>query len=120
MKNERDSLAKKVGKELVGSECTSFAMGVKWADYHPNWKKDKPKRSENDNGLPKLYLCQIITLDMTFGWRYSYRIGFINDEGNWNINNSNTKVVRYMDINCNETFEQLIEDIKTCEIKNFT
>ena len=81
-KNERDSLAKSVGTELVGAaNSTFFAMGAKWSEYHPNWKEDMPKRSENENGLPKLYLCQILTLDMTFGYRYSYRVGFITKEG---------------------------------------
>lgn len=115
MKNERDSLAKKIGKELVGGECTSFAMGVKWADYHPNWKEGIPQKSELENGLPTLYLCQILTLDMTFGYRYSYRVGFINKEGKWNVENTLTKVTRYMDIHCNETDTQKINDIKKYE-----
>jgi len=107
--------ARKIGKEVVGSECTSFGMGVKWADFHPNWKEDKPEASENENGLPKLYLCQILTCDMTFGYRYSYRIGFINDEGNWSIERDNCHVVRYLEIFCNESKEQLLNDIKNLE-----
>lgn len=113
MKNERDNLAKKIGKELVGSECTSFAMGVKWADYHPNWKEDKPKYEELDNGLPKLYFCQILTLDMTFGYRYSYRVGFINKEGDWNIERKgSTKVIRYLEIYGPESKTNLLKDIE--------
>ena len=109
MKNDRQKLAQKIGKKLVGNECTSFAMGVKWADYHPNWKEDMPKQSTYENGLPKLYLCQILTLDMTFGFRYSYRIGFINDKGQWNIDRDTfIKVVRYMDIfNDNDIYKDI-------------
>ena len=35
-KNERDSLAKSVGTELVGAaNSTFFAMGAKWSEHHP-------------------------------------------------------------------------------------
>ena len=109
-KNERDNLAKSVGTELVGAaNSTFFAMGAKWSEHHPNWKEDMPKRSTNENGLPKLYLCQILTLDMTFGYRYSYRVGFITQEGKWNIDNVLTKVVRYMDIYCDADIYSDIE-----------
>lgn len=85
----------------------SFEAGAKWADYHPYWQVGIPKQEENQYGLPKLYLCQILTLDMTFGYRYSYRVGFVTKDKKWNVENSNTKVTRYMEIFCNETIEQL-------------
>ena len=96
----------------------SFEAGAKWADYNPDWKEGYPQREENKYGLPRLYLCQILTLDMTFGYRYSYRVGFINSEGHWNIENTNTKVTRYMEIYCDESDSQLIQkDIPNFENK---
>ena len=121
MKNKRHEHATNVGKELVGNECTSFAKGVKWADFHPNWidaQSNKPKKEYLENGLPKLYFCQILTLDMTFGYRYSYRVGFINDSGNWNIETSNTCITKYMEIYCDESTENLLKDIRTYFNKN--
>ena len=91
-------------------DITSFELGAKWADYNPNWLEGKPRKEENQYGLPKLYLCQILTLDMTFGYRYSYRVGFINKEGNWNIENTLTHVMRYLEIYCDESMNQLIQN----------
>ena len=95
----------------------SFEAGAKWADYNPDWKEGYPQIEENKYGLPKLYLCQILILDMTFGYRYSYRVGFINEEGKWNIEREGfIKVVRYMDIYCDESDSQLIQK----DIPSFT
>lgn len=91
-------------------DSVSFEAGVKWADYNPDWKEGYPQVEENKYGLPKLYLCQILILDMTFGYRYSYRVGFINEEGKWNIEKEGfIKVVRYMNIYADESDSQLIQ-----------
>ena len=83
-------------------DSISFEAGAKWADYNPDWKDGYTQVEENKYGLPKLYLCQILILDMTFGYRYSYRVGFINEEGKWNIEKEGfIKVVRYMNIYAN-------------------
>ena len=54
---------------------------------------------------------------MTLGYRYSYRIGFITDQGKWNIEQFGkmTKVVRYMDIYGKDSESQLLADIKLYE-----
>lgn len=98
-------------------DVQSFEAGAKWADYNPNWKEGYPQVEENKYGLPRLYLCQILTLDMTFGYRYSYRVGFITEDGKWNLEQYNklTKVTRYMDIYCDESDSQLIQK----DIPNF-
>lgn len=44
------------------------------------WKTNIPKQTENQYGLPKLYLCQLLALDAAFGYRYTYNIGFITKE----------------------------------------
>ena len=108
-RKKRQEIARAVGVSLGVKDIPSFESGIKWADFNPNWKEDIPKKEENQYGLPKLYLCQILTLDMTFGYRYSYRVGFINKEGKWNIENSNTKVTRYLEIFCDESMDQLIQ-----------
>ena len=114
-RKKRQEIARSVGVSLGVKDIPSFESGIKWADFNPDWKEDIPKQEENQYGLPKLYLCQILTLDMTFGYRYSYRVGFINKEGKWNIENSNTKVTRYLDIYCLESMDQLIQK----DIPNF-
>jgi hypothetical protein len=114
-RKKRQEIARSVGVSLGVKDIPSFESGIKWADFNPNWKEDIPKKEENQYGLPKLYLCQILTLDMTFGYRYSYRVGFINKEGKWNIENSNTKVTRYLEIFCDESMDQLIQK----DIPNF-
>ena len=117
-RKKRQEIARSVGISLGVKDIPSFESGIKWADFNPNWKEDIPKKEENQYGLPKLYLCQILTLDMTFGYRYSYRVGFINKEGKWNIENSNTKVTRYLEIFCDESMDQLIQkDIPNFENK---
>ena len=103
----------KIGMKLKCVEnATSFMIGAHFADYHPNWKEDIPKYSELENGLPKLYLCQVLCHDMAFEYRYSYRIGFINKEGKWNIESKYIRVTRYLDIHCDEDETQLLTDIK--------
>ena len=82
-----------------------------------NWieAKDKtPKREKRkSDGLPKLYLCQIMTCDMTFGWRFSYRVACINDKGKWNVENPPyTYVTKWMPIDCDESMETMLEYIK--------
>lgn len=77
------------------------------------WLTEKPKKKKNKYGLPVLYLCQILTLDATFGYRYSYRVGFITSSNKWNLEESHgLNVVRYRDIDCDESEEQLLQDIK--------
>ena len=118
-RKQRQDIVRNVAKENGAcKDIPSFEAGVKWADYHPDWKEDTPKRKKLENGLPKLYFCQILTLDMTFGYRYSYRVGFINNEGKWNIENPMTKVMRYMDIYCNESETQLLTDIQKFNNEN--
>ena len=107
-KNRQEQI-RAAAKYTSAENIESFESGAKWADYNPNWQEGYPKKEQNQYGLPKLYLCQILTLDMTFGYRYSYRVGFINAAGKWNIENTLTKVVRYMDIYCNESDSQLIQ-----------
>ena len=47
---------------------------------------------------------------MTFGYRYSYRVGFITEQGKWNLEQyQNVKVTRYMNIYCDESESQLIQ-----------
>ena len=83
------------------------------------WKTTIPKQSENQYGLPKLYLCQILALDVTYGYRYTYNIGFITKENKWNLDGKSEfiNVVRYMDIDCSETTNQLLKDIERVDIK---
>jgi len=114
-KNRQDEI-RKVAKYIKSVEnIVSFEVGAKWADFHPYWKEDLPEYEEDKNGLPKLYLCQILISDMTFGYRYSYRVGFINKENKWNIENSNTKVTRYLEIFCDDNETKLINDIEKFE-----
>lgn len=117
-RKQRQEQIRNVAKEL-GKDIESFESGAKWADYHPNWKEGIPKPEMNQYGLPKLYLCQILTLDMTFGYRYSYRIGFVSHNNVWNIENKLlTHVTRYMEIFCDESDSQLLQkDIPTFEEK---
>ena len=114
-RKQRQEQIRNAAKYISPKDIPSFEEGAKWADFNPNWKEDIPKREKNQYGLPKLYLCQILTLDMTFGYRYSYRVGFITPEGKWNIENTLTHVTRYMDIFCNESDNQLIQN----DIPNF-
>lgn len=115
-RKQRQEQIRNIAKEL-GKDIESFESGAKWADYHPNWKEGIPK-PEMKHGLPKLYLCQILTLDMTFGYRYSYRIGFVSHNNVWNIENTLTHVTRYMEIFCDESDSQLLQkDIPAFEEK---
>ena len=108
-KNRQEQI-RAAAKYTEAKDTTSFEGGAKWADYNPNWQEGYPQREENKYGLPRLYLCQILTLDMTFGYRYSYRVGFINEEGKWNIEREGfIKVVRYMNIYADESDSQLIQ-----------
>jgi hypothetical protein len=119
-KNRQEQI-RDAAKYTSAKNIESFEGGAKWADYHPYWQEGIPKPELNQYGLPKLYLCQILTLDMTFGYRYSYRVGFVTleDKPRWNCENSNTKVMRYLDIYCNESDSQLIQkDIPTFEGKD--
>ena len=116
-KNRQEQI-RAAAKYTSAKNVESFEGGAKWADYNPNWQEGYPQREENKYGLPRLYLCQILTFDMTFGYRYSYRVGFINSEGHWNIENTNTKVTRYMEIYCDESDSQLMQkDIPNFENK---
>lgn len=109
-RKQRQEDIRNAAKYCKDDNVTSFESGAKWADYHPYWKEGYPKIEENKYGLPRLYLCQILTLDMTFGYRYSYRVGFITEEGKWNLEQyHNVKVTRYMDIYCDESESQLFQ-----------
>lgn len=118
-KNRQEQI-RAAAKYTSAKNVESFESGAKWADYNPNWQEGYPQREENKYGLPRLYLCQILILDMTFGYRYSYRVGFINENGKWNIERKNfIKVVRYMEIYCDESDSQLIQkDIPNFELKD--
>ncbi len=117
-RKQRQEQIRNAAEYTSAKNIESFEAGAKWADFNPNWKEDIPKKEKNQYGLPKLYLCQILTLDMTFGYRYSYRVGFINSEGKWNIENTLTHVTRYMEIFCDESDSQLIQkDIPMFEEK---
>ena len=117
-RKERQEQIRNVAKLLGIKDSQQFEAGAKWADFNPNWKEDMPKPENNGYGLPKLYLCQILTLDMTFGYRYSYRVGFITKERKWNVENPMTKVMRYLEIHCEETDSQLLQkDIPRFEQK---
>lgn len=91
--------------------------------FKPNFEPEKwqtgiPPKSTNMYGLPKLYLCQTLNLDSAFGYRYSYQVGFVNEDNKWNLeDNSMCYVTRYTQIICKETMEQLVEDIKKVQEK---
>lgn len=110
MRKNRQEQIRAAAKYTSAKNVESFEGGAKWADYHPDWKEGYPQIEENKYGLPRLYLCQILILDMSFGYRYSYRVGFITEEGKWNIERKGfIKVVRYMDIYADESDSQLIQ-----------
>ena len=118
-KNRQEQI-RAAAKYCKAENIQSFESGAKWADYHPDWKEGIPVKKENEYGLPMLYLCQILILDMTFGYRYSYRVGFITEDNKWNLEQyHNVKVTRYLEIYANETYEQLIQkDIPSFEKEN--
>lgn len=98
----------------------NFEQGAKWADYNPYWQRSMPEYEENQYGLPKLRLCQCLMCDMTFGYRYTYRVGFVTKDNKWNLEQIHgMTVVRWMEIYGPETDSQLIqEDIPYYEKKN--
>lgn len=116
-KNRQDEIREAAKYTKACTNVPSFEAGAKWADYHPYWREDLPQKESNKDGLPKLYLCQILMVDMTFGYRYSYRIGFITDDGKWNIEQFGklTKVVRWTEIYGKDSESQLLEDVKKYE-----
>lgn len=67
--------------------------------------------------LPRLFLCKCLTLDSVFGYKYTYRIGFVTKDNEWNIDKMNglIKVVAYQFIEADESDEQLEKDIKKYE-----
>lgn len=91
--------------------------------FKPNFEPEKwetgvPPQKTNLYGLPKLYLCQTLNLDAAFGYRYSYQVGFVTKGNKWNLEeNSMCHVTRYTHIVCNETIEQLVEDIQKVQEK---
>lgn len=116
-KNRQDQI-RGAAKYVKGAhDIVSFEAGAKWADYHPYWREDLPKYEVDKNGIPKLYLCQILAVDMTRGYIHSYRIGFVTQEGKWNIEQYNkmTRVVRWLEIHGLDSEQQLFEDIKKYE-----
>ena len=121
MKNKRKNRQDQIrgaAKYVKGAhDVVSFEAGAKWADYHPYWREDLPKYEVDENGIPKLYLCQILTVDMARGYMHSYRIGFITREGKWNIEQYNqmTRVVRYLKIYGVDDESNLLADIKKYE-----
>lgn len=116
-KNRQDEIRKASKYTKSIQNVASFESGAKWADYHPYWREDLPKPTKDKDGLPKLYLCQILMVDMTYGYRHSYRIGFITPEGKWNIEQYGklTKVVRWMDIHGLDSESNLLADIQKYE-----
>jgi len=117
-KNRQDQIRESAKEIKACTNIPSFEAGAKWADYHPYWREDLPKYEEDKNGLPKLYFCQVLTVDMTFGYRYSYRIGFITKDKNmWNIEQYGKliKVTRWCEIHCDESENRMLEDIKIHE-----
>lgn len=95
-----------------------FEAGASWADRFPYWKTNTPKpRYDTRTNLPVLYLCKCLSLDMTHGYRYTYRIGFITRNEQWNINEAAgmLRVVAYMDIISDESETALIADIERNE-----
>ena len=67
--------------------------------------------------LPRLFLCKCLTLDSVFGYKYTYRIGFVTKDKQWNIDKMDglIKVVAYQFIEADESDEQLMKDIKKYE-----
>lgn len=102
-------------KELLGKEGLEWKHGL-------SWKEGIPKPQSLPNGLPKLYLCQCLALDATFGYRYTYRVGFVTKEKKekkWNIQQSEFfRVIRYMEVVADESDGNLIADIERFGIKN--
>lgn len=98
-----------------------FQKGAKWADKNPNWIEDSIPQPELDKetGFPRLYLCKCLSLDMTFGFRYTYRIGFVTSDRQWNIDKAGgmLRVCAYMNIHADESEEAMTKDIKKHEDK---
>lgn len=105
-------------KGRKANDLMSFEAGAKFADTNPYWQEGIPVQSfDKTTGLPILYLCKVLTLDMTFGFRYSYRIGFVTKNNKWNIDefSNNIKVLKYQNIIDNSPENALISDIKENE-----
>lgn len=97
----------------------TFEKGAKWADKNPYWIEDSIPQPELNKvtGLPRLYLCKCLSLNMEFGWSYTYRIGFVTSDRKWNIDKAGgmLKVIAYMNIKADESQESLFNDIKKYE-----
>ena len=119
-KQSRSEIIKTAALQLCGAADTkTFIKGAKWADKNPAWIENSiPQPQLNPkNGLPKLYLCKILSLSMDYGYSYTYRIGFVTADNRWNIEKASNmmKVLAYMDICSNDTDEDLMKDIKANE-----
>lgn len=108
----RQQKIRNVAKQIDGVDVPSFEQGAKFADYHPNWIEGKPEMCFDEYGMPKLYLCKILACDMTFGYKYTYRVGFVTKEDKWNCENVINKVVAYLEIFANQSKDQLLKDIE--------
>ena len=88
-----------------------------WLTGIPEDPSVRPQYVNDSITLPKLFLCKCLTMDATFGYRYTYRIGFVTAEGKWNIDNMGglIKVVAYQYIEADESEEQLLKDIADVE-----
>lgn len=98
----------------MAAACIAREEAIKeFTSNNSIWKEGVPKRRQkNQYGLPKLYLCQVLTLDMTFGYRYTYRVGFVTDDKKWNLERDSFLVTRYADIICDESMDTLMSDIE--------
>lgn len=79
-------------------------------------KPPVPMLNPND-GLPKLYLCKVLQMSKELKFSYTYRIGFVTADSQWNIDKAapNMKVTAYMEIIANETQAALYRDVKLYE-----
>lgn len=117
--NRADKIKKEALRVCSNDVSKYFEKGAKWADKNPYWIISSVPQPELDKetGLPKLYLCKCLSLNMNYGWSYTYRIGFVTSDRQWNIDKAGgmLKVVAYMNIKSNESQDVLLKDIKQYE-----
>lgn len=117
--NRTDRIKREASNVCNNDVSKYFEKGAKWADKNPYWILDSIPLPElnKETGLPRLYLCKCLQLRMEFGWSYTYRIGFVTSDRQWNIDKAGgmLKVVAYMNIRSNESQDVLLKDIKKYE-----
>lgn len=88
-----------------------------WLIGIPEDPSVRPQYVDDGITLPKLFLCKCLTMDATYGYRYTYRIGFVTAKGKWNIDDMGglIKVVAYQYIDADESEEQMLKDIAEVE-----